>query len=74
MSEEEKKKAQEEAEKKAKFVVDLFNKTSELCAKQFEEWAGKHREASREEAHAELVKLVRASIVSSNMIVMGMTF
>lgn len=66
-------KAKEEAEKKAKFVVDLFNKTSEMCAKQFEDWAGKHKEASREEAHAELVKLVRASIISSNMIVMGIT-
>lgn len=73
MNENEKEQNEKEAEKKARFVVDLFDKTAELCAKQFEGWAERNKEASREDAHAELVKLVRASIISSNMIVMGIT-
>ena len=62
-----------EAERTAKFAIDLFNKASEICVQKFEEWARENKNATTSEAHQKLVNLVKSSIISSNMLVMKMT-
>ena len=73
MSDSDKSDVIKEAERTAKLAVDLFNKSSEICVKKFEEWAREHKNATVEEAHKTLVHFVKTAIVSSNMLVLKMT-
>ena len=63
---------EKEAEKTSKEIVDIFDKTANICAESFEKWCREHKESTKEEAHERLVKEVRGAIVTANLLAMMM--
>ncbi len=58
-----------EAESKAEKMSEMMKKFADISAKTFEDWLKNHQDASKEEAHEQLVScIVSASMMNTMML------